>query len=100
MAKAKQAAAADSSTEFLGTLNELNKLAARTDLTKVQAGAMSKGGAMAKGGAVGAQGLDVCKVYGKVRPFLDIIIRIPFIPAKAKDAIKLLMSALDVMCPR
>lgn len=101
MAKTKQAAA-DSSEEFFSTLSELNKLSARTDLSKIQGGGavMAKGGPMAKAGAVGAQGLNVCKIYGKVRPFLDIIVRIPFIPAKAKEAIKLLMSALDVMCPR
>lgn len=88
MAKAKRAAN-DVSAEFLDTLTELNKVANRADFTKLQT----------RTGAV-ARGVDVCGVYAKVRPMLDIIIRIPFIPAKAKDGIKLLMGALDTLCPR
>ena len=88
MAKAKRAVN-DASGEFLDTLNELNKAANRADFSKLQ----SRTGAVARG-------VDVCGVYVKVRPFLDIIIRIPFIPAKAKEGVKLLMMALDTMCPR
>jgi hypothetical protein len=88
MAKAKKAAN-DVSAEFLDSLNELNKVSNRADFSKLQT----------RGGAV-ARGVDVCGVYVKVRPFLDIIVRIPFIPAKAKEGVKLLMSALDTMCPR
>lgn len=99
MAKATKAAAADSSTEFFNTLSELNKLSARTDLSKLQGGTVMAKGRGAAAATADAKGLNVCKVYGKVRPFLDIIVRIPFIPAKAKEAIKLLMSTLDLMCP-
>lgn len=88
MAKAKKAAG-DVSTEFIDSLNELHKAANRADFSKLQT----------RGGAV-ARGVDVCGVYVKVRPFLDIILRIPFIPAKVKEGIKLLMSALDTLCPR
>lgn len=88
MAKAKKAAT-DVSAEFLDSLNELNKAANRANFTKLQT----------RTGAV-ARGVDVCGVYVKVRPFLDIILRVPFIPAKAKEGIKLLMAALDTMCPR
>lgn len=88
MAKAKRAAN-DVSVEFIDSLNELHKAANRADFSKLQG----------RGGAV-ARGVDVCGVYAKVRPFLDIILKIPFIPAKVKEGIKLLMAALDTMCPR
>ena len=87
MAKAKKAS--DVSVEFIDALNELQKLSNRTDLSKLQSGT----GALARG-------VDVCKVYAKALPFLQIILKIPFIPKKAKDVIKLLTMALDTMCPR
>lgn len=88
MAKAKKAAG-DASTELLDSLNELQKLSNRTDLSKLQ----SRPGTLARG-------VDVCGVYAKARPFLEIILKIPFIPKKAKEVIKMLMMALDTMCPR
>lgn len=89
MAKAKKAAT-DVSAEFISALNDLQKLSNKTNFAP----------AKSTRGAVAMKKLDVCKTYSKVRPFLEIIIRIPFIPAKAKEGIRLLMSALDVMCPR
>ena len=88
MAKAKKAAG-DASVEFLDSLNELHKVANRTDVSKLQ----SRTGTLARG-------VDVCGVYVKARPFLEIILKIPFIPKKAKEVIKMLMMALDTMCPQ
>ena len=88
MAKA-QKAANDVSAEFLSSLNDLQKAANKANFAITPTK-----------GATAIKGADVCKVYVKVRPFLEIIKRIPFIPAKAKEGITLLMSALDVMCPR
>lgn len=100
MAKAKSAAETDSSAEFLATLTELNKVANRTNLASVQAKTMTKRSGAAAKGAVGAESVNVCAVYGKARPILDLILKLPFIPAKAKDIVRTLMSLLDVMCPR
>lgn len=93
MAKA-QKAAADASAEFIASLNDLQKAANKANFS-APAMAPRKGG---RGTAV-ATGGDVCATYLKVRPFLEIISRMPFIPAKVKQGIGLLMSALDVMCP-
>ena len=89
MAKAKKAAT-DASAEFISALNDLQKAANKANFAPAKSAR----------GAVAMKKLDVCGIYVKVRPFLEIILRIPFIPAKAKEGIKLLMSALDVMCPR
>ena len=88
MAKAKKAAG-DASVEFLDSLNELQKVSNRTDVSKLQA----RSGALARG-------VDVCGVYAKARPILELILKIPFIPKKAKDIIQMLMMALDTLCPR
>jgi hypothetical protein len=92
MAKA-QKAGVDVSAEFITSLNDLQKAANRANFSKFQT--TSRGAA-----ADAKKGADVCGVYIKVRPFLEIIKRIPFIPAKVKEGLTLLMSALDVMCPR
>jgi hypothetical protein len=88
MAKA-QKAAGDVSAEFVASLTELQKVSARADVSRLQ----TRSGTLARG-------VDVCGVYAKARPILEIVIRIPFIPKKAKEVIKLLMSALDTLCPR
>lgn len=104
MAKAKTVST-DTAAEFLDTLNELNKVANRTNLAGVQPKAMVKrtGGsptkrAATKGTAV--ETTDVCGVYGKARPILELIVKLPFIPAKAKEIVRTLMSVLDLVCPR
>lgn len=93
MAKATKASS-DVSAEFISALNDLQKAAGKANFAKPKA---TRG---ATAGAAAIKGGNVCEVYGKVRPFLDIINRIPFIPAKVKEGIKLLMMALDAFCPR
>jgi hypothetical protein len=83
-----QRAATDVSAEFINALNDLQKVSNKANFTIVPTR-----------GATAIKGSDVCNVYVKVKPFLEIIVRIPFIPAKAKQGIMLLMSALDGMCP-
>ena len=90
MATARKAATTDASPEFISALNDLQKSANKANFAPAKSAR----------GAVAMKKLDVCGIYVKVRPFLEIILRIPFIPGKAKEGIKLLMSALDVMCPR
>ncbi len=89
MAKATKAAT-DLSAQFAESINELQKAANRADFTSIQTRA-----------GTAAKGVDVCGVYVKVRPFLEIILKIPvIIPEKVKKGIRLLMSVLDTMCPR
>jgi hypothetical protein len=42
---------------------------------------------------------QVCDIYKKVKPFLSLIGRIPFIPAGIKSAINAFMGAMDLLCP-
>ena len=41
----------------------------------------------------------ICDIYHKIKPFLEIIIKIPFIPQKIRDAIKVFMDLMDKLCP-
>ena len=42
---------------------------------------------------------QICPIYKKVRPILELILRTPLLPKKWKDAIRTLMSILDSLCP-
>lgn len=89
MANSKKAIT-DSSAEFLSAINELHRAASKADFSTIQ----TKSGTLAKG-------IEICPVYFKVRPFLEIILKIPvIIPGPVKDGIRLLMSALDTACPK
>lgn len=41
----------------------------------------------------------ICSIYRKVRPFLILILSIPFIPKKIKEAIKTFIDLMDKLCP-
>ena len=41
----------------------------------------------------------ICELYHKVKPFLEIIIKIPIIPKKIRDAVKVFMDMMDKLCP-
>lgn len=41
----------------------------------------------------------VCVIYQKVRPVLDMVSKLFFIPVKVRTAIQTFMATLDVMCP-
>lgn len=43
--------------------------------------------------------LQICPAYKAVKPVLTMILSIPFFPAKWKNAVKSLMSVLDMICP-
>lgn len=43
--------------------------------------------------------VDVCGVYLKIRPVLALIAKFPLVPKKIREAVKLLMSTLDTICP-
>lgn len=62
------------------------------DVTKAAA-------AMSAPGAAPASIATVCNIYKRVKPFLALIGRIPFIPASIKTAIKAFMGAMNLLCP-
>jgi len=42
---------------------------------------------------------DICSIYTIVRPILVLVSQAFFIPQKWRDAIKILISTLDAICP-
>ena len=42
---------------------------------------------------------QICQIYHVIRPILQAILLIPFIPASWKAAIKTFISVLDTLCP-
>lgn len=42
---------------------------------------------------------QVCQIYHVIRPILQAILLIPFIPAAWKAAIRTFISVLDTLCP-
>ncbi len=42
---------------------------------------------------------QICKIYHVIRPILQGILLIPFIPAAWKAAIKTFISLMDALCP-
>ena len=41
----------------------------------------------------------VCGIYHVIKPILQGVLLIPFIPTKWKDAIRTFMSLMDTLCP-
>ena len=85
---AKAGNAATTHDEVLNSLLQMNKAAQRLNLSALQ----TRGGAAMRG-------VDVCKVYAKVKPVLEMVSKVPLLPKKIREAIILLMSALDTLCP-
>lgn len=85
---AKAGNAATTYDDVLNSLLQMNKAAQRLNLSTLQ----TRGGAAARG-------VDVCKVYAKVKPVLELVSKFPLLPKKLREAIVLLMSALDTLCP-
>jgi hypothetical protein len=42
---------------------------------------------------------NICTAYKIIRPILALILNLPFIPKKWKDALKAFMGVLDKLCP-
>ena len=40
----------------------------------------------------------ICKIYRKIRPLLDALLKLPFIPEKIKRVIRTFMKILDLLC--
>ena len=74
--------------EVFNSLIAMHKAAQKLNLSKVKT---------RKGPS--AEAVDVCGVYKKIRPVLELISNFPLIPKKIKEAVKLLMATLDTICP-
>ncbi len=42
---------------------------------------------------------QVCRIYRVVRPFLRMILNVPFIPSAWKTALRTFMNLMDTLCP-
>ena len=42
---------------------------------------------------------NICPVYKLIRPILVLLMNAPFIPAKWKQAIRIFVQLMDVVCP-
>jgi predicted nucleic acid-binding protein len=41
----------------------------------------------------------ICELYKKLRPVISIILSLPLIPQRIKDALRALLALLDQLCP-
>ncbi len=41
----------------------------------------------------------ICDLYKIIKPILLVILSIPFVPRKIKEAIKIFIENLDLVCP-
>ncbi|MES2880823.1 MAG: hypothetical protein V4676_01650 [Bacteroidota bacterium] len=84
MAKAKKAVT-DVSADIINSLAEMQRASQKLDLSKFQ----TRDGALARG-------IQICPIYLKVRPYLELVKNFPLLPKKIRDAVALLMSASTV----
>ncbi|GAA3993321.1 hypothetical protein [Mucilaginibacter dorajii] len=49
--------------------------------------------------ALSAGGTDICSIYTIVRPILVLVSQAIFIPQKWREAVKILIGAIDAICP-
>lgn len=94
MAKTKKAAGDGLHEDVLASMTQMQKAANRLNLSTLQPSSGRAGAAMAA-----AKGGEVCRIYNKIKPVLTLVVGFPLLPAKIRNAVKLLMGALDVMCP-
>jgi hypothetical protein len=81
------------------TFEDVEKHLAKVDLNALQA--MAKKGVSAKAAVAAPAGAlsQICQVWKAVGPVVKLIANIPFLPAKFKQALKILIAALDALCP-
>lgn len=81
------------------TFEEVDKHIQSADLSAFQPGgkhAMTAASATANPAAAIP---NICGAYKVVRPILQLISSVPFIPQKWRDALKAFMGVLDMLCP-
>jgi len=77
------------------TFEDVDKHIQKANLKALQSAA-----AKARGAASPAAALpNICTSYKVVRPILALVVSLPIIPKKWKDAIKAFMKVLDAVCP-
>jgi len=78
------------------TFEEVDRHIESADLSLFQPGGKHH---VASGTTAAAAMPQLCPIYKTVRPVLVLISNLPLIPQKWKDAIKLFLQFLDVLCP-
>jgi hypothetical protein len=83
------------------SFEQVDKLVNNADLSALKAAA-KRGTTRGTRGpqAMAAPNVNVCEIYGVVRPILLLVAGTPFIPKKWKDVIKLFVQAMDGFCPQ
>ena len=81
--------ATDVSADIINSLAEMQRASQKLDLSKFQTGTRAA-----------TKAVEICPIYLKIRPYLEMVKNFPLIPKKIRDAVALLMSALDSFCPR
>ena len=78
------------------TFHQLNEHAEKLELE-----GMAEAFIIPEGAKAGPEEIlqKICGIYQKVRPFLEVVASLFFIPKKWRDAIKTFMSILDGLCP-
>lgn len=75
---------------------ELGAAAAKLDHEGVAQAAQAMSAPTAAAGVIPPA---VCNLYQKVKPFLNLIAGIPFIPSSIKVAIKAFVTGMNLLCP-
>ena len=81
------------------TFEQVDKHVQSADLSVFQPGGkyhLPPGGTRPSPATVSTQ---VCAAYQIIRPILALIISLPFFPKKWKEAVKVFMQVMDVVCP-
>lgn len=69
-------------------LTQLDKELATVDFSTQEAGALDLAGKLKQ----------ICTMYKRVKPALNIILSIPFVPGSIKTAIRAFMSLMNTVC--
>ena len=78
------------------TFSQLNEHAEKLELEGMAEAFITAEGAKASPEEILSK---VCGIYQKVRPFLEVVASLFFIPKKWRDAIRTFMGILDGLCP-
>ncbi|MEO8568328.1 MAG: hypothetical protein ABI419_04315 [Ginsengibacter sp.] len=81
------------------TFEQINDHINKADLSQYQKGAAGNFRAADVKTDAGGVLQKVCGIYHVIRPILQAILKIPFIPEKWKEVIKTFIGLMDTLCP-
>jgi hypothetical protein len=79
------------------TFEEVDQHIQKADLSAFEPGGEHYVSREAKLTAAAIPG-QICPIYQIIRPILAMILGLPFVPKKWKDALKIFMTAMDMIC--